>query len=118
MSFNLITFLALLVFSLGVPTILFFLLRRSLSGLLRSALQLEDGVTFFLRSFLLILYLSALSGAIGIAFDLKPDAHFMEYVWKGAAGASSSLQNIVLFASLYLVIVTILVATLKVKVDE
>jgi hypothetical protein len=42
----------------------------------------------------------------------------MEYVWKGAAGLSSSLQNLVLFISVYLVLVTILIATLTVKVDE
>jgi len=118
MSMEFIVFLTLLAFSLVVPTILFLLLRSSLCGLLRHTLKLQAGITFYLRSFLLILYLSALSGAIGISFDLKPDSRFMEYVWKGAAGVSSSLQNLVVFASIYLVLITILVATLKVKVDE
>jgi hypothetical protein len=118
MNLNLIAFLILLVLAAAIPTILFLLLRASLSELLRRTLKLQAGITFYLRSFLLVLYLAALSGAIGISFDLKPDAHFMEYVWKGAAGLSSSLQNLVMFISVYLVLITILVATLKVKVDK
>ena len=118
MSMNLIAFLILLAFSVAVPTILFLLLRSSLCDLLRHTLKLQSGVTFYLRSFLLVLYLAALSGAVGISFDLKPESHFMEYVWKGASGLSSSLQYLVLFISLYLVLITILVTTLKVKVDE
>jgi hypothetical protein len=118
MILNLIAFLILLAFAVAIPTILFLLLRSSLCDLLRHTLKLQSGVTFYLRSFLLVLYLAALSGAIGISFDLKPESHLMEYVWKGAAGLSSSLQNLVLFISVYLVLVTILIATLKVKVDE
>ncbi len=118
MSMEQFAFLTLLTFSLAVPTILFLLLRSSLCGLLRHTLKLQSGVTFYLRSFLLCLYLSALSGAIGFSFDLKPGSQFMEYVWKGAAGVSSLLQNLVIFISLYLVLITILAATLKVDVDE
>jgi hypothetical protein len=118
MNLNLLSFLILLAFSVAIPTILFLLLRSSLSDLLRHTLKLQAGITFYLRSFLLVLYLAALSGAIGISFDLKPDAHSMEYVWKGASGISSSLQNLVMFVSVYLVLITILIATLKVNVDE
>jgi hypothetical protein len=118
MNLNLIAFLILLAFALAIPTILFLLLRSSLCDLLRHTLKLQAGITFYLRSFLLVLYLAALSGAIGISFDLKPESHFMEYVWKGATGLSSSIQYLVIFISVYLVLITILVATLKVKVDE
>jgi hypothetical protein len=118
MNPNLIAFLVLLVISLAVPTALFLLLRSSLCGLLSHTVKLQAGITFYMRSFLLVLYLSALSGAIGISFDLKPDARFMEYVWKGATGVSSSFQSMVCFVAIYLVLITILVATLKVTVDE
>ena len=118
MSPNLIAFLILLAFAVAVPTILFLLLRASLSDLLHRTLKLQSGVVFYLRSFLLLLYLAALSGAIAFSFDFKPESRFMEYVWKGAAGFSSSLQNLVIFISVYLVLITILVATLKVKVDK
>ncbi len=118
MIMELIAFSTLLAFSLAVPTILFLLLRSSLYGLLRHTLKLQAGITFYMRTFLLILFLSSLSGAIGVSFDLKPDSRFMEYVWKGAAGVSSSLQNLVLYVAIYQILITILVATLKVKVDE
>lgn len=118
MSLNLIAFLVLLALAAAIPTILFLLLRDSLADLLRRTLKLQAGITFYLRSFLLLLYLAALSGAIGIVFDLKPESHFIEYVWKEAAGLSSSIQYLVIFVSIYLVLITILVATLKVKVDR
>jgi len=118
MNLELSAFLTLIVLSLAVPTILFLLLRASLSDLLRHTLKLQAGVTFYLRSFLLVLFLSALSAAIGTSFDLKPGSRFMEYVWKGAEGVSSTLEKTVWFVAAYLVLVTILVATLKVKDDQ
>ena len=118
MDLNIIAFLFLLALAVAIPTILFLLLRSSLNNLLRHTLKLEAGITFYLRSFLLVLYLAALSGAIGISFDFKPESHFMEYVWKGASGISSSLMNLVIFISVYLILITILIASLKVKSDE
>lgn len=111
-------FLTLLVFSLVIPLIFFFLLRDSLFDLLRHTLKVQAGITFYLRSFLLVLFLSALSASIGTSFDLKPDARLMEYVWKGAEGVSSTLEKMLWFIALYLVVVTILVATLKIKDDK
>ncbi len=118
MSLQLSAFLILLVLSLAVPIILFLLLRASLIDLLRHTLKVQAGVTFYLRSFLLILFLSALSAAIGTSFALKPDSRFMEYVWKGAEGVSSTLEKTLWFVAVYLVLITILVATLKLKNDK
>jgi preprotein translocase subunit SecG len=118
MPLNLGAFLILLLVSLTIPTILFFLLRDSLRDLLRHTLKLETGVTFYLRSFLLALFLSTLSATFGTSFDLKPDSRFMEYVWKAADGLSSTLERTVWFVAAYLVLITILVATLKVKDDK
>jgi hypothetical protein len=115
---NLGAFLVLLALSLAVPTILFLLLRDSLRELLEHTVKLPGGVTFYLRSFLLVLFLSALSVAVGTSFDLKPGSRFMEYVWKGAEGVSSTLQQTLLFVGIYVVVVTILVATLKIKNDK
>ncbi len=111
-------FLILLVLSLAVPIILFLLLRASLIDLLRHTLKVQAGITFYLRSFLLVLFLSALSAAIGTSFDLKQDSRFMEYVWKGAEGVSSTLEKTLWFVAIYLVLITILVATLKIKDDK
>ena len=118
MRLEISAFLILLAISVAVPTILFFLLRASLNDLLRHTLRLKAGVTFYLRSFLLVLYLAALSAAIGTSFDLKPESRFMEYVWKGAEGVSSTLEKELWFIAIYLVLITVLVATLKVRDDE
>ncbi len=118
MSLQIGAFLTLLLVSFAVPTILFLSLRGSLTDLLRSTLKTPAAVTFYLRSFLLILFLSALSAAVGTSFDLKTDSRFMEYVWKGADGLSSTLEKTLWFVSIYLVLVTVLVATLKIKDDK
>jgi hypothetical protein len=111
-------FLVLLVVSLVVPTILFILLRDSLRELLKHTVKLPGGVTFYLRTFLLVLYLSALSVAVGTSFDLPAGSHVMQYVWKGAEGVSSTMQATLLFVGIYVVVVTILVATLKIKDEQ
>jgi len=42
----------------------------------------------------------------------------MQYVWKGAEGVSSAMQATLLFVGIYVVVVTILIATLKIKDDQ
>jgi len=118
MGLALSAFLLLILLSLAVPVILFVPFRTSLRQLLRQTIKTDAGVTFYLRSFLLVLFLSALSAAIGTSFDLKPDSRFMEYVWKGAEGLSGTLEKTLWFTVVYAVLVTILVATLKIKDDK
>lgn len=118
MSADLGAFLIFLVLSLAIPTVLFVLLRASLGDLLRHTVKLRAGVTFYLRSFLVVLYLSALSATIGFSFNLKPDSRFMEYVWKGAEGMSATLERTLWFVGIYVALMTILVATLKIADDK
>ncbi len=118
MGLELRAFLVLFLLSLAVPVVLFLSLRTSLRQLLQQTVKTGAGVTFYLRSFLLVLFLSALSVAIGTSFDLKPDSRFMEYVWKGAEGLSATLLETLLFTVAYAVLITILVATLKIKDDK
>lgn len=118
MGLELGAFLVLLLLSLAVPLVLFLPLRTNLRQLLQQTVKTDAGVTFYLRSFLLVLFLSALSAAIGTSFDLKPDSRFMEYVWKGAEGLSRTLEETLWFTVVYAVLITILVATLKIKDDK
>jgi hypothetical protein len=118
MGLELRAFLVLILLSLAIPVILFLPLRTSLRQLLQQTVKTDAGVTFYLRSFLLVLFLSALSAAIGTSFDMKPDSRFMEYVWKGAEGLSGTLEKTLCFTVVYAVLVTILVATLKIKDDK
>jgi len=118
MGLELRAFLVLFLLSLAVPVLPFLLFRTSLRQLLQQTVKTDAAVTFYLRSFLLVLFLSALSAAIGTSFDLKPDSHFMEYVWKGAEGLSGALEKTLWFTVVYAVLITILVATLKIKDDK
>jgi preprotein translocase subunit SecG len=117
MSQELRAFLTLLLLSIAFAVAVYVALRHSLHELLRKTVKLEAGVTFYLRSFQLLILLSALSAAIGTSFSLK-DSAFMEYVWKGAQGLSDTLEKMLWFVALYLVMITILVATLKIKDDK
>jgi hypothetical protein len=118
MSPNTCAFLTLLILSAALALGLFLPLRDALRGLLQRTVRLPDGVTFYLRSFSILLFFSALGGALGITFDLKPGSHFMEYVWKLASGLSDVLGPMLLYLGLYLVLTTVILATLKIKDDK
>jgi preprotein translocase subunit SecG len=118
MGLELRAFLVLLLLSLAIPIILFLPLRSSLRELLQKTVKIDAGVTFYLRSFLLVLFLSALSAAIGTSFALKSDSRFIEYIWKGAEGLSGILEKTLWLTAVYLVLITILVVTLKIKDDK
>lgn len=78
-------------------------------------LRLPAGTTFYLRSFLVGLVLVIVSGATAATFDLKPDAHFMEYVWKFANVFSTVLERASLLWVAYLLLVTMLVRSTRDK---
>jgi len=118
MSHNSGAFLVLVALSLAVPTVLFFLLHDSLRELLEHTVKQPGGVIFYLRSFLAVLFLSALSAAVGISFDLPADTRFMQFAWKVGEGLSSTMQLTLVSLSLYVVVMTILIATLKIKNDK
>jgi len=113
--YNLLGFAVLVVVSAGLALLVYGLLREDLRGLLGAALKVPGGVSFFLRALLIVLLYSALAGAIGKEFSLKPDAHFIEYVWSINSGLKDVIQNSLLSLLAYLVLITVLVAVLKPK---
>ena len=68
----------LLFLALLAAILLFYLLRGSLRELLRHTVKNPDGITFYVRSFLLVLLLSALSATFDTSYDLKAVSRFME----------------------------------------
>jgi hypothetical protein len=118
MGANTYAFLALLVLSAALAVALYFQLRDALHGLLQRTVRLPDGVTFYHRSFFVLLFFSALGGAVGFSFDLKPGSHFMEYVWRVGSGLSNVLEQMLLYLGGYLVLTTVLLATMKIKDDK
>jgi hypothetical protein len=118
MSANTYAFLALLALSAALAVGLFLPLRDALQGLLQRTVRLPDGITFYLRSFFILVFFSAFGGALGSTFDLKPGSPFMEYVWKVAYGLSNVLGQMLLYLGGYLVLTTVILATLKIKDDK
>ena len=108
----------MIIVAVILAVLLFRLLRDSLRGTLEHTVKAPAGINFFVRSFFLVLLLAALSASFGTSVDLKPDARFMEYVWKCADGLASEFERISWFLMIYLVLITILIATLKIKNGE
>jgi hypothetical protein len=117
-SANTYAFLTLFALSAGLAAGLYLPLRDALQGLLQRTVRLPDGVTFYLRSFFVLIFFSALGGALGFTFDLKPGSHFMEYVWKVASGLSNVLGQMLVYLGGYLVLTTVILAALKIKDDK
>jgi uncharacterized membrane protein (UPF0182 family) len=113
--YNLLAFLVLVVVSLGIALLIYRLLRGDLRDLLSPALKIPGGTSFFLRALLIVLLFSALAGSIGKEFSLKAEARFIEYVWSINSGLKDVFQNSLLSLLGYLVLITVLVATLKPK---
>jgi hypothetical protein len=117
MAANICGFAVLLVLAIAIALVVILLVRRSLRSLLDDVVKIPPGTTFYTRLLAIGLIYIALSGALGVQFDLKDDAAFMEYVWKVASGLSSTCGFICLFLTGYLFVATILVAVLKRKSD-
>lgn len=113
MNENIAAFVVLFVVA-GVSALLVIaLLQKSLRLLLEDVVKLPACTTFYSRVLSVGLVFIALSGALGVKFDLKKDAAFMEYVWKVANGLSATFGNTCLFLLGFLIVVTILVAVLR-----
>ena len=90
------------------------LLRPSLRQLLEDVIGLPAATEFYLRSFLVVVFLVAAAASIGSTHnELKPDSHFMEYVWSVAGDLKDVLDGIFGVLLGYLVMITILVASLR-----
>jgi hypothetical protein len=104
--------------AIALAILVYLLARRSLGELLLRTVAVPGGVVFFERAFLLLLIFGVVGQAVTGNPDVKPGEHFMEYVWAVAGGLADSLQYIFLTLAIYLVLMTILVATLKPKDDK
>ncbi|MGE5528952.1 MAG: hypothetical protein ACM3X6_07405 [Patescibacteria group bacterium] len=113
MNWNLLGFAVLLLLSVGAAFLVYLLVRKSLRALLDEAVGLPACTAFYARLFSLGMLLIALAAALGTEFGFKRDAAFMEYVWKVADRLSTLFGNLCLFTGGFLVVVTVLVASLK-----
>lgn len=110
---NVLAFAVALTLGAGVAFAVYLLLRRSAIALLDEIIDLPAGTTFYFRMLCLCVFLSAATGVLGGAFDLKADARFMEYVWRVAAVLSSTCTWLLMALLIYLSVTTVLVAVLR-----
>lgn len=118
MSPVLVVLLVVVALAIALAVLVYLLTRRGLGELLSRTVAVPGGVEFFARAFLLLLIFGVIAQAVTGNPDVKPGQYFMEYVWLVAAGLGESLAYIFLTLMIYLVLMTILVATLKPKDDE
>jgi hypothetical protein len=110
--------LAVLILAVAFAGLVYVLARRGLGELLSRTVAVPGGVVFYTRAFLLLLIFGVVGQAVTASLDVKQGQHFMEYVWAVAGGLGDSLQSIFYTLAIYLVLMTILVATLKPKDDK
>jgi hypothetical protein len=114
-TYRAIAFVVNIGIALGLAFALYALLQQSLRVVLDRVIRLPAGTAFYLRALLLIFFLVALSATVNSPFDLKPDAHFMQYVWLIAADMARFFENVFWGLMAYLAMVTVLLVVLKVK---
>jgi hypothetical protein len=98
----------------GIALAIYGMLRTSLRELLNNVIKLPEGTTFYVRTLALVLLFVPLEKAI-TGIHMKPDAHFMEYVWAVASDMSGIFENLAVSLLVYLGMVTVLVAVLRPK---
>jgi len=114
MSPRAIAFCVAVVAVLGIVVLVDRLLRPTLRQLLDEITALPAATEFYLRSFLVVICLIAFATVIGSAHnELKPESHFMEYVWSIASDLQGVLQGIFGVLLGYVAIITILMAALR-----
>lgn len=110
---NVLAFVIALALGAGVAFAIYLLLRRSAIALLDEVIGLPAGTTFYFRVLCLCVFLAAATGVLGGVFDLKPEARFMEYVWRVAAVLSSTCTWLLMALLVFLSAMTVLVAVLR-----
>ena len=113
-AYNATAFAVDLCIGIGVAFIVYALLQGSLRKLLDRVIDVPEGTTLYLRALLLILLCVALDKVI-TGIHMKPEAHFMEYVWAVATDISGVFENTFLSLLVYLGLITILIVVLKPK---
>ena len=109
-----IAFLASFLLVLIIVFLLDRFLRPSLRHLLDDVTALPAATEFYLRSFLIVVFLVAAAASIGSTHgDLKPESHFMEYVWSVAGDLKDVLEGIFGVLLGYVAMITILLAALR-----
>jgi hypothetical protein len=113
-AYNATAFVLDLVIGLGIALVAYAVLRTSLRELLDGVIRMPEATTFYLRALMLIFLFEALAKVI-TGVHMKPEAHFMEYVWAVASDLSGIFENLFIALLVYLGLITVLVVVLRPK---
>jgi len=116
-AYNAAAFIFDLLLTLGIVFLIYKSISPRLRDLLDKVIRLPEGTAFYMRALVLVLLCTVLSKVV-TGIHLKPDAHFMEYVWAVAADLSGVFDNIFATLLVYVGVVTLLVVVLKPKNDK
>ena len=113
MSNNVVGYLVQLLLVTGLMILVFGLVRRSARSLLDDVVRLPAATEFYMRVLLLLLVFAGLEAAVGDRWDIKPDPALMEYVSNIAGTMGEALQTAFWLIMIYMVLMTVLTATLR-----
>ena len=100
--------------SFGIVYLLYHLVSDSFESLLDDLLNMPAATAFYSRLLLVCLVLIGISGISDASFEgLGEDAELMEYVWALVDLFESIMMPALLILGLFLITVTVLIASLK-----
>lgn len=102
----------------GLGTLVFVLVWLPMARLLGANSRLQQAKPFFVRTLILVMLLGAVGPVVGEGLNLPETAAPMEYIWQAAGELESSFLAVGLYLFGYVVIMTILAATLGKYRDE
>jgi hypothetical protein len=111
-------FLGSIILPFVVTLFIYFLVRGSLRGLLNEVIGIPAATIFYTRVLLIGLLFIGLATVLESNVEYKEGQAFMEYVWTAASKLSSLLVGTCVFLGVYLVLVTILAASLRRRNDQ
>jgi len=116
-AYNAIAFLFDLLISVGIVALIYKSIAPRLRELLDKVIRLPEGTAFYMRALVLALLCTVLSKVV-TGIQLKPEDHFMEYVWAVGRDISGVFDNLFAMLLVYVGVVTILVVVLKPRNDK
>jgi len=114
---NICAYIALVSLSALIAFVVINLIHKYLYDLVKELVKLSSAAIFYVRALAICLVSLSLANVIGSKFNLKQNAHFMEYVFGIANDLEEVFRHIGLFLLGYLFLITLLVVVLKHKHD-
>ncbi len=115
MAKNIIFSLIFSVISVGIAFLIYIIVRKYLKDILDHIIKIPSATVFYSRIFFFSLIFPALGKALNTSFKMEENTATMEYVWKLIRELDDVLIVIGVFAFIFLMYITVLIAALRYK---